>query len=147
MLFMAKTRLAAMVMAAVLLLTGAGAATQPAPGQPAPDPGGAAPARVQVNDLLWGTRTDATGRTMALQMLGSDGFAVIRNAAQEKVFLDRLEQTKARRRDYQARIGPTFAKGLKVVCWRDMMQADSLWISGAQQGAGDLRLLLETKRT
>ena len=164
MLFMAKMRLAAMVTAAILLLTGAGAATQPAPDQPAPDPGGAAPApnpqpksetpkpapesnaRVQVNDFLWGTKTDAMGRAKALQMLGYSGFAVIRNAAEEKVFLDRLEQTKAKRWHYQTRAGPTFAKGLKVVCWRDIMQADNLWISGAQQVAGDLRLLLETKR-
>ena len=54
--------------------------------------------------------------------------------------------TKAERRDYQVRAVPTFAKGLKVVCWRDIMQADHLSISGAQQVAGDLRLLLETKR-
>jgi hypothetical protein len=98
--FMAKMRLAAMVTAAILLLTGTGAATQPAPDQPAPDPGGAAPApntqpksetpkpapesnaRVQVNDFLWGTETDAMGRQKALQMLGHNGFAVIRNAAE-----------------------------------------------------------------
>lgn len=165
MLFMAQTRLAAIVTAAILLLTSTGAATQLAPDQPAPDPDGAAPAqnpkpksetpkpapesnaRVQVNDLLWGTKTDATGRAKALQRLGNNGFAVIRNAAEEKVFLDRLNQTEAKRWDYQARVGPTFAKGLKVVCWRDILQADKLSISGAQQGAGDLRLLLETKRT
>jgi len=156
MLFMAKMRLAAMV--AILLLTAARAATQGAPDQGAPDPGGAAPksetpkpapessARVQVNDLLWSTKTDATGRAKPLQMLGYNGFAVIRNAAEEKVFLDRLGQAKAERRDYSVRAGPTFAKGLKVVCWRDVMQADDLRITGAEQVAGDLRLLLETKR-
>ena len=165
MLFMAKMRLAAMVTAAILLLTGTGAATQPAPDQPAPDPGGAAPApntqpksetpkpapesnaRVQVNDFLWGTETDAMGRQKALQMLGHNGFAVIRNAAEEKVFLDRLEQTKAKRWDYSVRVGPTFAKGVKVVCWRDIMQADDLRISDARKVAGGLRLLLETRAT
>lgn len=146
--FMAKTRMAAMVTAAILLVTRAVAAAQPAPNQPAPDP--APPAshtNVQVNDLLWGIKTDAAGRAKALQMLGHNGFAVIRNAAEEKVFLERLAQTGAGRRDYQARIGPTFAKGLKVACWRDITQADTLSISSAQQVAGDLRLLLETKPT
>jgi len=159
MLFIAKMRLAAMVTAAILLLTGAGAATQPAP-----DPSGAAPAphpqpksetpkpppesnaRVQVNDLIWSAKTDAMGRAKALQMLGYNGFAVIRNAAEEKVFLNRLEQTNAQRRDFQVRVGPAFAKSAKVVCWRDVMQADNLSISGAEQLAGDLRLVLETKR-
>jgi hypothetical protein len=165
MLFTAKMRLAALVTGAILLLTGAGAATQPASDQPAPDPVGPAPApnlqpksetpkpapesnaRVQVNDLLWFVKTDAMGREKALQMLGHNGFAVIRNAAEEKVFLDRLEQTKAKRADYQVRVGPTFDNGVKVVCWRDIKQADWLHISGAQKVAGGLRLLLETKET
>jgi hypothetical protein len=163
--FMATTKLAAMVTAAILLLTGACAAIQPPSDQPAPGPGGAAPApnpqprsetpkpapesgaRVQVNDLLWSTKADATGGAKAVQMLGHNGFAVIRNAAEEKVFLDRLRQTPAKRWDYQARVGPTFAKRLKVVCWRDVTQADNLGISGAQQVVGDLRLLLETRPT
>ena len=122
MLFVAKMRLAAMVTAAILLLTGAGAATQPAPDQPAPGPGGAAPApnpqpnsqtpkpapeskRVQVSDILWGAQTDATGHAKAVQMLGHNGFAVIRSAAEEKVFMDRLEQTEARRGDHSVRLG------------------------------------------
>ncbi len=154
MLFMAKMKLSAMATAAILLLIGAGAAAQPAPDQPAPDPqpnsktpttAPGSHARVQISDFLWFAKADAAGREKALQMLGHNGFAVIRNAAEEKVFLDRLEQTKAERGDYSVRMGPSFAKGVKVVCWRDLTQADSLRISGAERAAGHLRLLLETK--
>ena len=59
-------------------------------------------------EVLCGQATDAEGsplqwtaaavseREKALQLLGQDGFAVIHNPAEEKIFLNRLEQAGSR---------------------------------------------------
>jgi hypothetical protein len=80
-------------------------------------------------------------REKAMKLLGRNGFAVIRNAAEEKLFLERLKQagvvvywTKAQ--PIKGEWLPDFSSGLKVVCWRDIFSADTLQINGAVQVSG-----------
>ncbi|MCU0248534.1 MAG: hypothetical protein MUC42_18370 [Bryobacter sp.] len=50
-----------------------------------------APQPAEGSQLQW-TVAAVSEREKSLQLLGRDGFAVIRNAAEEKIFLNRLEQ-------------------------------------------------------
>jgi len=81
-------------------------------------------------------------RDQAMRLLGRNGFAVIRNAAEEKVFLDRLAQAGLEVLIHiHQPAGPApawagFEQGMLVVCWRDLFSADTLTIAGAEQMAG-----------
>jgi len=81
-------------------------------------------------------------RDQAMRLLGCNGFAVIRTAAEEKVFIDRLAQAGLEVLIHKHQpAGPApawagFEQGMLVVCWRDLFSADTLRIAGAEQTAG-----------
>lgn len=110
------------------------------------------PLAAEGSQLQW-TAAAVSEREKALQLLGRNGFAVIRNAAEEKIFLNRLEQTGVKMEWAQHKrtaLWANFEQGLQVVCWRDIHTADTLQINGAEQVAGSrsgkrntLRLALE----
>jgi hypothetical protein len=93
----------------------------------------------------------------AVKLLGRNGFAVIRNKAEEKVFMDRLElagiEASFVKGNRPSEPWANFERGMQVVCWRDLTAADSLRITGVQQTAGGgsgkrdkFRLDLEVKQ-
>jgi hypothetical protein len=93
----------------------------------------------------------------AVKLLGRNGFAVIRNKAEEKVFMDRLELAGIEASfvigNRPSEPWANFERGMQVVCWRDLTAADSLRITGVQQTAGGgsgkrdkFRLDLEVKQ-
>ena len=110
------------------------------------------PPAAEGSQLHW-TAAAVSEHEKAVQLFGRNGFAVIRNAAEEKIFLNRLEQAGVKLEWAQHKRTAewaNFKQGMQVVCWRDIHTADTLKINGAEQVAGSrsgkrntLRLALE----
>jgi len=96
------------------------------------------PPAAEGSQLQW-TAAAVSKREKAVQLFGRNGFAVIRNAAEEKIFLNRLERTGVKLEWAQHKRTAewaNFKQGMQVVCWRDIHTADTLKINGSEQVAG-----------